>query len=73
MAEQPQEMNVVDEATDHIDGVIAEVLTDDMALEDQRQVLINLRTNVLTLLDEVTDALLAGDDLDETDDEKETR
>lgn len=70
MAEQTKD--VVDEAAEHLDDVIGEVLNDGLTLDDRRQVLMRLRDNVSVLLDETVEALLRGDDLDggdEDDDE----
>jgi len=68
MAEQTKD--VVDEAAEHLDDVIGEVLNDGLTLDDRRQVLMRLRDNVRELLDETVEALLRGDDLDgDSDDE----
>ncbi len=68
MAEQT---NVVDEAAEHLDDVIGEVLNDGLSLDDRRQVLMRLRDNVSGLLDETVEALLRGDDLDGGDEDDE--
>ena len=75
MAEQQKKQgdDLVDEAASYIDEVISDVLANDLSPEDQRQVLIKVRDSSIAALDDVTERLLMGADLDEdaTDEDEE--